>query len=76
MMMTFSQLREGGSIVCLPQHTRNIDNGVINRLRGVFKCYSGNIIIHAHDASCRMKCHKADIVDGSRDVENVGSSKP
>lgn len=31
-------LREGGFTVCLSQQPRNIDNGVINRLRGVLKC--------------------------------------
>lgn len=35
------ELREGGFTVCLPQQPRNIDNGVINRLRGVLKCFEG-----------------------------------
>lgn len=68
MMMAFNQLREGGYIVCLPQHPRNIDNGVINRLRGILKCYRGNIVIHAHNASCRLKSHKANIVDDNGDI--------
>lgn len=68
MMMTFNQLREGGFMVCLPQHPKNIDNGVINRLRGILKCYCGNIVIHAHDASCWLRCHKTNIVDGNGDI--------
>lgn len=68
MMMTFNQLREGGFIVCLPQHPKNIDNGVINRFRGILKCYRGNIVIHAHDALCWLKSHKESIVDDNGDI--------
>ena len=34
MIKLLRELTEGGFTVCLPQQPRNIDNGVINRLRG------------------------------------------
>lgn len=63
MIKLLRELTEGGFTVCLPKQPRNIDNGVINRLRGILKCRDGKTIIHVHHASCWMAKHKGNIVD-------------
>lgn len=66
-MRTYNEIMEGGSTVCLPQQPRNIDNGVINRLRGILKCRDGKNVIHVRHASCWLTRHKGNIVDSNGD---------
>lgn len=67
-MMTYNEIMEGGFTVCLPQQPRNIDNGVINRLRGILKCRDGKTVIHVRHASCWLTRHKGNIVDSNGDL--------
>lgn len=67
-MMTYNEIMEGGFTVCLPQQSKNIDNGVINRLRGILKCRDGINVFHACHASYWMTRHKSNIVDCNGDL--------
>ena len=67
-MMTYNEIMGGGFTVCLPQQPRNIDNGVINRLRGILKCRNGKTVLHACHASFWMVKHKGNIVDCNGDL--------
>ena len=67
-MRTYNEIMEGGFTVCLPQQPRNIDNGIINRLRGILKCRDGKTVLHACHASCWLTRHKGNIVDSNGDL--------
>lgn len=67
-MRTYKETTEGGYTVCLPQQPKNIDNGVINRLRGILKCRDGKIVIHACHVSYWLTRHKSNIVDCNGDL--------
>lgn len=67
-MRTYKETTEGGFTVCLPQQPKNIDNGVINRLRGILKCHDEKTVLHACHASYWLTRHKSNIVDCNGDL--------